>query len=655
MKKAIAVLVTLALSAVARGAADGPGEVALSFLRELTKENGVFAVGDTAISPDTPDKHRADIAQRLSRLGRGIRPADLRVIDQKLDGDLAAVLVSQITDFDSNSVQVHAVGLVKSADKWRPAPVPSSFDSTGLSFRPGFLQRAKELENWMLRGRSEQLVRLKEDSFALLFEEMRKVRSPDELHEAKPEKIAADFLAALKARSLPGVLSLLGGLESPRPSEWDETFNALARVMRQTKIDHPGWRLLAAPEALRAIVMTEEDGEDGLVSVVALDPAGDLGIRPRPRAIHLPLVRSKAGMWRIRLPQDLLLPAPKHIPQDSDEDEDDVDADIIAAFPEKLLAVCPALAEPTPRAAADALLAALKTPSLEALAPRLDLAAASSIALQGMGRAARLWQRLHQPDDLTSPVLLEIHESGDDACALVQLFSAKLPEESVVETLFFQRGAAGWLANPGFSGSSALSFTKDAKAIGEWSGPALKARGKDWAEGLLTRLGGIPADSAPPEEDARQLVAAWRDAIFNVDAAGMLARSACFDDDEGRKRMLQNSGYELLSRQKGEILGVHRAGRWAAVSMRVPATPGDDSADAFPLYVVAATAAGPRVLPELDLFDPLTRSREFLNRRVWDRVAARLPDGARGELETIYEKHRTLSAAAREPRPKTDE
>ena len=507
----------------------------------------------------------------------------------------------------------------------------------------------------MLQARSEQLVRLKEDSFALLFEEMSKLRSPDELHEAKPDKLAADFIAALKARNLPGVLSLLGGLETPRPTEWDDTFEAMARMMRRPQIDHPGWRLLAAPEALRAIVMTEEDGEDGLVSVVALDPAGDFEMRPRPRAIHLPFVRSKAGMWRIRLPQDLLQPAPKSIPQDSDDEEDHVDADIVGAFPGKLLAESPALAEPTPRAAAEALLAALRKPSLEGLAPRLDLAAASGIALQGLGRAARLWQRLHQPDDMASPVLLELHESGDDACALVQIFSAKLPEKSVVETVFFQRGAAGWLANPGFSGSSALSFTKDSKAIGAWSGPALKAREKNWTEGLLTRLGGIPADSAPPEEDARRVIEEWRDAIVAGDAAAMLARSACFDDDEGRGRLLRNSGYELLSRQKGEILEVHRGGRWAAVSMRVPAAPGDDSADAFPLYVVATTAAGPRVLPEIDLFDPLTRGREFLNRRVWDRVAARLPDGARGELETIYEKHRTLSAAARGARPKTAE
>ena len=135
----------------------------------------------------------------------------------------------------------------------------------------------------------------------------------------------------------------------------------------------------------------------------------------------------------------------------------------------------------------------------------------------------------------------------------------------------------------------------------------------------------------------------------------MLAQSACFDDEPGKTKLLRNTGFELLARQPGEILGVHRAGRWAAVSVRIPPAAGDDSADAYALHVVAATSAGPRVLAELDFFDPLTRSREFLNRRLWDRVAARLPDGARAELESIYEKHRTLSAADRERRPKPTE
>jgi hypothetical protein len=647
--KAFAVLVMLVASSAPVPAAGGPGEAALSFLRGLTRENGVFAVGDTAISPDTPEQRRADIAVRLSKLGRAIRPDDLRVLEEKLDGELAAVLVSQITNYDSNSVQVHAVGMVKGAEQWRPAPLPSSFDNTGLSFRPGFLPRIKALEDWMLRARGEQLVRLKEDAFVLLFEEMRKLRSPDELHEATPDRLAADFLAALKARSLPGALALLGGLEDPRPAEWDETFQAVARVLRRPEIEHPHWRLLAAPEAARAVVMTEQGGEDGMVSIVALDPAGDYEARPRPRAVHLPFVRSDGGLWRIRLPSELLAPAAQvEVPAD---DEDLLDADLVAAFPAKLRDAVAASPEATSRGAAEALLLALRAPSFQALAPRLDLEAESAVALDGMNRAARLWQRFHLPDLPAAPVLLELHESGDDACALVQVFSARLPVPAALQVLFFRRGPAGWLANPGFSGAPGLAHAKDSVSLARWSGPALEARERDWTAGLIHRLGGIPADSAPTEDEAREAVSGWRDAIVAGDVAGMLARSACFDDPAGSSRLLRNSGYELTARQRGNILGVHRAGRWAAVSMRVPPAAGDDSADSFPLFVVVATESGPRVLPELDLFDSLARGRELLNRQVWLRLDARLPEAARGELETIFQKHRTLSAADRQLRP----
>jgi len=652
--KALVLLVALA-AGTRLPAADAPGEVALAFLRGLTEEDGIFAVGETAISPDTPEARRADIAQRLSRLGKVIRPDDLQVLEQKLDGDLAAVLVSQITDFDSSSVQVHAMGMVKAEDRWRPAPLPSSFDSTGLSFRPGFLQRMKELENWMHRTRSEQLVRLKEDSFSLLFEEMRKLRSPDELHEAAPEKLALDFLEALKARSLPGALALLGGLETQRPAEWDDTVQVLSRVLRNPGTEHPVWRLLAAPEAARAIVLTEQDGVDGVVSIVALDPAGDLEELPQARAVHLPFVRSKAGLWRIRLPEELLMPAARALVLQAERNDDAVDAGLIAGFPARLRELTAAAPEATPRAAAEALLAAVSGPTLQAVVPRLALDAKPALALDGLTRAARLWQRMHRPDQITRPVLLDLHESGDDACALIQVFSASLAEEADIQALFFQRDETGWLANPGFSGTPALAVVKDREKFIEWAVKNRADREKDWSQGLSTRLGGIPADTAPTGQEARDVVSAWRDAMLRQDPVGMLERSACFDDADGLSRLLRNTGYEILGRQKGEILGVHRAGRWAAVSMRVPPAPGDDSADAFPLYAVVTTPGGPRVLPEIDLFDPLTRAREFLNRKVWERVNERLPDGAREELESIYEKHRTLSAAAREPRPKTAE
>ncbi|MCW1887573.1 hypothetical protein OKA04_22745 [Luteolibacter flavescens] len=644
--KSWAAVLTLAWTSVA-AAAEGPGDAALSFLRSLKKGNAVFAVGDTAVSPDVPEEEKADIAEKLNKLGRQIRPDDLRVIEEKQDGDLAAVLISQVTNYDASSVQIHAVGLVRSADKWKPAPLPSSFDSTGLSFRPGFLARARQLEDWMLSARGEQFVKLKDNIFTMLADEMRKVKSLDDLHESTPEKLANDFLKALAERNLPAALAIAGGLEDPRPADWEDTFQAISRTLRSPKITHQKWRLLAAPEVLRAIVHVDSDGDDRLASLVVLDP-GDYSTRPRPKMVHLPFLRSKAGLWRVRLPQEFLAAATQRPGQD--EEDDGFDADLLAKFPAKLAERYPAVNEPDARAAAKAVLASLREVTLDPLIPRLDLTSNPEAALDALGRAARLWQRFHQTDDLASPVILDVHESGDDAVALVQLVSGKSPETARIETLFLRRGEGGWRANPGLSGPGALAQVKDATEISKWIADASKARNEDWANGLVQSIGGIAADTAPSEEDARRIVEEWRKAISSGDAATMLDRSACFDDKEGRSKLLRNSGYELLSRQQGEILGVNRAGRWAVVSVRIPPAAGDDSADAYAMHVVATTPAGPRVLAELDFFDPLTRSREFLNRRLWERVAARLPDGARGELESIYEKHRTISAADRERR-----
>jgi len=650
-----AVIALLLAGGIASGA-QSPSEAAVEWLRHVASGEAETQLEDeTAISPDTSDEDLKSIRARITHLRDTLRPADLKAVADKEDGDLAAVLVSQITNYDADSVQIHAVGLVKSDDKWLPAPLPSSFNNTGLSLRPGFLKRVKNLEDWMLRTRSTQLVRLKDDAFSVLFDEMKKVKRPDALHAASPEKLVVDFLAALKAKDLPAVLAMVGGLETPRPADFEEAFRMLTRVLRQKDITHPQWRLLAAPEAVRAVVMVEEDSSDALVSIVALDPAGNFTVRPRLKSVHLPFVKSKAGTWHIRLTHDLLAPATRVKSPGREADDEAIDADILALFPEKLAASLAVKREASARAAADAIVTALQAPTLEAICPRMDLSPKTEPLPDALSRAALLWQRVHLPQGAAAPVLLEVHEEQDDACALIQMFSSQEPAKASIETVFLRRGAEGWLANPAFSGAAALAQLDAGGEMAKWIGAATKAREKDWSAGVLVKIGGIAADSAPSEEETRKVVGDWRAAIAAGDGARSLALSACFDDDAGAARMLRNTGYELAARQKGEILEVHRAGRWAAVSLRVPPADDDDSADAYPLVVVVATPAGPRVLPELDLFDPLTRSREFLNRSVWDRVSARLPEGARGELQSIYEKHRTISAATRERRPKPTE
>ena len=651
--RSLVVAVSLLASTVSP-ASDSPGDAALSFLRSLKNENPVFAVSDTAISPEIPEEGRADIVDRLRRLGSFLRPDDLQILEEKQDGDIAGVIISQVTNFDSESVQIHAVGMVKKDDRWLAAPLPSSFNSTGLSFLPGLHDRVKGLEEWMLRARSRQMVRLKEDVVSLLADEMEKAKSRDQLQKSSPGALASEFITALTEKDLPAALALVGGLESPRPPEWEETFQTVSRVLRQDRIRHDGWRLLAAPEAVRAIVMSEEEASDGLVSIVAIDPARDFDVRPQATAIHLPFVRSKSGLWRIHLPMELLKPVVNR--RSRGDERDPIDADLVALLPERLAESITSELKQTAKERAESMVAALRAPSLAPICSELDLDVDSEAALEALIDAANLWQSFHRPDETATPLLVEVHEFDDDACAMIQRFSAKSPERSDLSTLFLHRKDDGsWLANPGFSGASALSHVKDSATVGKWIRDTLRLRDKNWAEDVVARISDIPEGSAPTVAEARKLVEQWRDAISARDAALVLDATACFDDGAWSDRMLRNVSYEILAGQKGEILSVQRNGRWAAVSMRIPPVEGDDSADAFPLYLVVSTDGGPKILPELDFFDPLTRGRKRLNESVWKRIKKLLPAAATDELHPLYDEHLKLSANARERRPNLSE
>ncbi len=635
-----------------------PTEAAVSWLRDVASGKAEAKLGEeTALSPEASAEDVKGVRSQLARLRESLKPDDLRPLVNKEDGDLAAVLISQITNFDANTLQIHAVGLVRGKDgEWVPAPMPSSFASTGLSIRPGFLERLKSMESWMSVERSDQLVRLKADVFSLLTEEMRKVVTPASLTDSTPAKLATDFLTALAKRDMPTALALAGGLEDPRPANWDDTFQVISSMLRKKEITHALWRLLAAPDAVRVIVQVDDNPSEPLVSIVGLDPAG-APTTPRPRAVHLPLVRSKAGTWRVRLTHELLAPATRPRSPGQEDEDRDFDAEILAKFPAKLNEAMPSAPTATARGAALAIEAALVKDTVADLCTRLDLANPPEIATATLSRAAAMWQRNHRRGDSLSAILVDVLESGDDACAIYQMFSGRDTAKAAFEKVNLRRGAKGWLANAGFDAAPLGVSAENAATFAKTVEAALDERRSEWWGGLITRIGGLAADSAPTEEESRQVITQAREAVGTRDAAAIIRLSACFDDDVGPTRLLKTVGNDIRDGQGGEILGIHRVGRWAAASVRVPPQPGDDSADSYRLFAIVATPAGPRIMPELDLYDVAPEERSTRGRRnkeVWDRVTARLPEGARAELESIYEKHRSLSAADRGNRKTTE-
>ncbi len=624
-------------------ASSGPAGPAVEWLRAVAAGRTDPADG-TALSKDLTHQRREAIRQQLTRLRARLRPDDLKALEDKQDGDLAGVIVSQVTGYDAATVQVHAVAMVRREGKWLPAPSPASFDGVGLLFHPELRQRARALEEWMIRTRGEQFAHLRENIFSTLVDEMRETMDPDLLRNGEPEKMAQAFVDACQKRSVPAILALAGGLEQPLPGDWPDTVQTVTRALGGG-VKHPGWRLLAAPEVLRAVVHSEQTKRESMVSLVCLDP----GVTPlRPRAIHLSLEKGESQRWRIRLSETLDLSSldPRDAATMAREDAA-IDADLIRRFPEKLRTLIPARPLSESRAALDRFLAALRGPSLEAVVPYLDFSGDPEEAIDTLVHCAQQWRELHQPHDLRLPLTLDFRESGPEACAIVHRFSAVTPLAANLSTFFFRRDDHGWLADADLTGAS-RGPQRDDETLSIWLKETLARFEDAWASGLMLPLEEIAPGSAPAEDAARETAAAWRRAIAAGDPAAMLALSAFLPEHHGMDRALRNTGHELISRVEGEILAVRRAGHWAGVSVRSENALGEIS---HPFHLVVATPAGPRILPEFELFAPLTRSREHLNSWAFKRVAELLPAEASAELKSLFDHHRELAAADRAASP----
>lgn len=630
----------------AAAASSDPSGPAVEWLRSVADGKTDPADG-TALSDGVGDKRMAELRRGLNRLKDRLRPDDLQPLEEKQDGDLAGVIISQVTGFDATTIQVHAVAMVRSEGKWLPAPVPASFDGAGVLFNSELRQRARALEEWMIRARGEQFARLRSTLHARLAEEMRQSVDSKLLTEGDPSALVWAFTDACHRRDSATILALAGGLETPTPSDWNETVQAVSRVFSGELTTHPSWRLLAAPEVLRAVVHHERRKSEGMVSVVALDAAAPSGLPLRPRAIHLPLEKSASGRWRIRLPEPLRLPAldPGRAAEIAKEDAV-IDADLIRRFPAKLRDLHPVERHSTSRTAAEALVKALHAPSPAAFVPLLDLSGDPAEAEASLIRCVRWWRDLRSRNDLRKMLLLDFQESGNEACAFVQRFSAARPGPSDLTPIFFRRDDDGWIAETDLIGEN-RGPARAEEALSVWLKESQRRLAQGWAADIVVPAGVPEPGSAPSEAEVSAVYRSWVQALEDRSPFDLLRLCARLPGEDSLIRALRNAGQDLLFTTDPEVLGVIPGGRWTGVSLRTT----NRGSVSHPLLIFVRTPDGPRALTELDLAAPAGRPRELLNNGIFERVAAVLPQEAAEELRKLCDRHRDLAAEDRAARP----
>ncbi len=625
----------LSLLVCALGNPGDPGAAAIRFL-EKTRSGKINLEpgGDTALTPQTSAAKRREIARRIERLADDLGSDPLEAGPVKLDGEMAAVLIRKNDGFDPSSEQVFAIAMVKRGDAWVAAPVPASFENTGLGYSADLRQRADALQDWMLRQQVFELETLRDQSADRLRQNIEKSLPAETLRKLDSKQVAARFIDACARRSLPEILGLLGGLSANLPDDWPSRLKAATAALRAPEPKRP-WHLLVSKNVLRVPLHHEEEEDQALVSLACLDAVGGGGNRPvtpRIELVHLEISKSADGLWCVDLPERFF-----QEPSGNDEPQDDsLDSDLLAAFPGKLAEVYPPAPEPTARQASEKLLGSLQTGEFPTLARLIQPGGNSG---EPCIRAARAWWALREPGGTRRLIPLAFKEDAHTAAAVCQLFSVRSPDRLDLRIFHFKKSDVGWLWTP-------QPQPESEEALRDWA----NKESSDWQDRLLAdcvELENLPESGAPSEAEARAVVEAWLKAIAAGDVSTALRLTARLKNPDSRTTVLRNLGYEMTGIRKNDeppaITGVLRGGIWTAVGVRGAAK----DKPAHPIYPVVSTPAGPRILIEIDLIASQNRTRDFLNRTALDRLRD-LPKAA-AVLKELFQKHQTGITEAAAP------
>ncbi len=629
--KAIPALLALIVQAVA--APSEPGETAIRYLEKIrTREVDLTPGADTALSAQTSDAKRKEISRRLERMARDLGADPLEIGAVKLDGDLAAVLIHKIGGFDPGRLQVFPVALIKREKGWSAAPLPASFENSGIGYAAALRKRIESLENWMLSQRAFDLETLRDQSEQRMRSRIESSLPAHAMRAMDAFTATERFLRACETRNLPEVLGLLGGLSNVLPDDWALRLKSADAALADSPNALRPWRLLIAPEVLRVSVYQEEDQENAMASIACLDPLGNPPEfrTPRVELVHLELNKTPDGFWRVDPPAGFTEePGPE-----SEDEGENLDSDLLDLFPAKLALKYPAKPEPTAAAIRDAVFAAFSADSPASWAPLVHTAGEPEPVRETCAAASQVWWETRNRNTPRKPIPLAFHESGNAAAAIAQFFDPRNPDKIDLRTLYFHKTDMGWLWSP-------TPDDDTTRPLQAWVEDQEEKWDESWQEKLL--VDSIPIDrlqpsSAPEESAARAVVETWLAALRKGDITAALAITVRLKPTDSAQILLRNLGYELGGTQRmtqpATITGVRRGSYFTAVSVKNPL----EEKPAHPLYPVISTPAGPRILLEVDLLASGNRSRDYLNKTALNRLRKTDTDAA-AELEKSFSSH----------------
>jgi len=611
-----------------------PGAAALEYLGKV-REKKVKITPDTAISPETAADKSKELSARIERMAKELAEGSLELGEIREEGDVCGVMVRKIGGFDPGSMQVFALAMVLRSGKWLPAPVPASFENTGLRHDPARQQKLAALEQWMLRQRVLELQKIRSESTSRMRRQIEASLPRKTLEEMQPREVGKGFVEACARQDLSAMLGYLGGLNENLPQDWALRMKAATKAAAEGRSAAYPWRLLTGPEVFRLPLHTEAIDDQGTVSFACLDP---LEKSSGFRILHLQVMKSEEGLWQIDLHPAFLDPD-EELPE-----EEELDAELLESLPEKIHKLTPLAPAGTLETAVTSLLDRLKGTSAANVFPLVG--GDTEEPWKHLEKAAQMWGLLHDPTTISHPLLLDARQEGSEGAAVVQIFSTRDPERTDLRVLHFQKNDQGWLWNP--APTPTPEPGSDAGKLAKWVEAGRAAWNGKWQVQLMadsSEIKTLPENHPAPPEEARQVVQQWISATQEGNIGKALSLTAWIGDAKGASRMLRNLGHEMSAARKTkaqvEVMGIYQSASWSAVGIKSVT---GEARPSFALYPIVQTGKGARILLEIDLFATSSRGREFLNKASLERLQSISTPALSDELAKLLEDYKKATA-----------
>ena len=629
-------------------------QVAMTYIKRLSKGE-LDLTKHTALSRHCGPERLKELRAYVNFQRKNyFRENDLLIIEtQKTHANFAGILIRVENPATPLSARVHAVALIKKENTWLPAPLPGLFSNTAYGYDDQAEQSVRSLEQWMAGEKILRESQHRNKAIPGIKARLATIEKEAGLAGMSPEQVVTFFLDQCRNNDLLGIITSMGGASDALVQPMETTLKNISAGLIQKKSDSEWYLLTRHDIVARILQFNEKSGEIAVGFYNPMESDQDDAYR-----ILLFPTHSSEGKIFIRLPELL------NISLQSKEIQKKMGLDNLRwkqrknhkklreKIPSAIFKSVATVNYPTPEKVLNHLLDSLKKDDfshcLRLLSRQGDFLGKGENQKTILSDFGDLWRNL-QGFKSTSGQAHHIIEEKNLALAPLSYVKTNRVNEFHTVKIWMLKSADGWhLISQGTLDTSLSDTLKPtADKMEKILAPLEKKHRDEYARNFLSNVVTITPPlnvNAPTEKDARSMFESFRNHLRKRNTQAALSSCAILKGTS-YAQVIKTLNYALRGAadhtDRDHILDTTQKGHWLGISVRTESKL--SGTNDYPLYLVANTSRGARIMIDIDLRHASNKGRKFLNTRNWNHLEQILAKDSVDALKAIFEQHIKLS------------